>query len=227
MSFRVVPCEPGNLHICCSIKAQAFAANPLFSLIYPNGGTEALQKSFTYHSLLEYDSPDIHMYCVVDALDRDKLIAYAKWAVVNGQPRDDGGTGSVSGDGTLPVVSSKAPHVPPEDTYDPLFQHFLSEATPIRKAHLTTQTIVLDDLSVKPEHQWHGAGKLLLRTLIDFADKKCLPCYIESTPGAYNMYTHQGFREVDKLDIDLGQWKQGYGVYRTSMLYRDPKENPT
>ncbi|KAI4268944.1 MAG: hypothetical protein L6R38_007662 [Xanthoria sp. 2 TBL-2021] len=250
MSFKVIPCSPSNLHTCCSIYWQATASNPLLSLIYPNGGTENLQRNITYHNLREHDGPNVQMFCVVDTSLQDKLIAYAKWTVVNGQPATDGetiplpaaspdsgvrrnarnqnpsGIPSMSGSEIppgAPSSSSTPPRVPKEDTNDQFFKHFLTLVTPLRSAHLTQQTLVLDDLSVLPEHQRQGAGKLLLRTLIDFADSRNLPCYIESTPVAYDMYIHQGFREVDKLEIDLGQWRQGCNVYRTSLLYRDAR----
>ncbi|KAL8853131.1 MAG: hypothetical protein Q9221_002013 [Calogaya cf. arnoldii] len=249
MPFTVRPCFRENLSTCCSIQWQASARNPLLSLIYPNGGTEALQNNITYHLHREYLDNHVQMFCVVDTSVQDKLIACVRWTVMNGHQ-----SANVEGGRTIPSMNGKpssaadsdstveqdirspsttsegtpatpspsaAPPVPPEDTNGPLFSHFISAISSLRSAHQPHQTVVLDDLSVIPEHQWQGAGKLLLRKLIDFADARNLPCYIESTPVAYNMYIHQGFREVDKLDIDLGKWRPGYAVYRTSLLYRD------
>ncbi|KAL8775224.1 MAG: hypothetical protein Q9209_000230 [Squamulea sp. 1 TL-2023] len=185
--------------------------------MFPNGGTRALQDNITYHMQYEFEDPNVHFYKVIDTLTPERLIACAKWIVTRGlsAPTHDY-------DNT-PAPAFIPPFVSGEDTNEPLFSQWTAEATPIREAHLRVRTVVLDDLSVKPEHQWQGAGKLLLRTFIEFADERALPCYVESTPIAYNMYIHEGFHEVDKVDIDLGQWKQGFGVYRTSMLYRDAK----
>ncbi|KAI4240062.1 MAG: hypothetical protein L6R42_011594, partial [Xanthoria sp. 1 TBL-2021] len=187
MSFKVIPCSPSNLHTCSSIHFQASASNPLLSIIYPNGGTANLQRNITDHNLREYDGLKVQMFCVVDTSLQDKLLAYAKWTVVKGQPAADGeniplpaassdsgvrrnarnqnpsGIASMNGSEIPPAApssSSTPPRVPKEDTNDQFFSHFLTLVTPLRSAHLTQQTLVLDDLSVLPEHQRQGAGKL-------------------------------------------------------------------
>lgn len=159
----------------------------------------------------EYDDPTVHVYKVVDTSNPDTPVAYAKWTVVKS------GSGSLEGDKTPP----KPPQVPEGDTNEHLFDQFIGDVTPIRQAHLSGPTIVLDNLSVDPANQRQGAGKLLVDTLVNFADETGLPCYVESTPAAREMYIHRGFREVDRVDIDLGRWEQGFGMYRTTILSRD------
>ncbi|KAL8672198.1 MAG: hypothetical protein Q9168_003330 [Polycauliona sp. 1 TL-2023] len=255
MSFTVLPCTPSILPTCCAIQWQACASNPFFSLLYPNGGTEALQKDITYHLRLDYEWPDVHMFCVVDTSDQDKPIAFAQWTVRNFlQPADTDGknisspaTGSEAAGRTETVdqnpstaeegmegtkenaippatPSSTAPPVPdPNDTNPRLFNHYQSSIAPLRSAYQTPGVVMLDDLSVTPSHQWRGAGKVLLKRLTDFADKRNLACYIEATPVAYDMYIHQGFREVGRLDIDLVEWREGEGVYKIAVLVRDAR----
>lgn len=234
MSFQVRPCGQSDFSDCCAIQSKVNATNPLLSLIYTDGGTEALQKNLTYHMQRESRYPDVHIFCVVDTSNQNKLIAFAKWVVTDGQtanvgkerdaPNQNPSTAGPSPPPSLPPrPPSSPPPVPPSDTNAALFNHFITAVTPLRSRHWTQKTLVLDDLCVLPSHQWRGAGKLLLRSLIDFADEQKLPCYIESTPVAYDMYIHQGFREVDTLDIDLKPWRQGGTVYRTWLLYRDAK----
>ncbi|KAL8878273.1 MAG: hypothetical protein Q9198_003878 [Flavoplaca austrocitrina] len=239
MSFQARPCGQSDFSVCCAIQSEVNSTNPLLSLIYTDGGTKALQENLTYHMQRESRYPDVHIFCVVDTANQNKLIAFAKWVVIDGQTANAGKEGdapnqnpSTAGEGTAsmnetsPAATSppsSPPPVPPSDTNGALFNHFITAVTPIRSRHWTQKTLILDDLCVLPSHQWRGAGKLLLQTFIDFADEQKLPCYIESTPVAYDMYIHQGFREVDILDIDLGRWRQGGTVYRTSLLYRDAK----
>ncbi|KAL8776938.1 MAG: hypothetical protein Q9213_008079 [Squamulea squamosa] len=217
MPFVVLPCVLADLETCSSIQWEASASIPLWQIIFPNGGTRALRENIAYHMQHEFEDPNVHFYKVIDTSMPERLIACAKWIVTKGQsaPTHD--------HDHVPATTFTPPYVPSEDTNEPLFSQWTAEATPIREAYLKDRTIVLDDLSVRPEYQWQGAGKLLLKTFVGFADERVLPYYVESTPIAYNMYIHQGFREVDKVDMDLGQWKQGHGVYRITMLYRDPK----
>ncbi|KAL9001454.1 MAG: hypothetical protein Q9169_000029 [Polycauliona sp. 2 TL-2023] len=211
MSFTVLPCTPSDLPTCCAIQFQAYASNPFLSILYPNGGTEALQKNLTYHLSLEHRYPTVQMFRVVDASDQDKTIAFARCTVVDGHPP--------------PIVDDvHAPPVPASDTNEPLFNSFRTAISPLRSTHLAhPPIIILEDLCVTPSYQWRGAGKLLLKSLTDFADERNLPCYVESTPVAYNMYIHQGFREVDGLDIELREWRRGEAVYRTALLKRDKR----
>ncbi|KAL8678351.1 MAG: hypothetical protein Q9186_005276 [Xanthomendoza sp. 1 TL-2023] len=217
MPLSVHPCDPEHLRTCSSIQWQASATNTLWQLIFPNGGTRALLENIAHHMGREVDDPTVRFYKVVDTTNPAKIIACAKWTVVKSQLVTTGGNQDV------PVPSSP-PQVPGEDTNEALFNHFIGEATPIREAHLNGPTVVLDDLSVDPAHQRQGAGKLLLEVLIDFADESNLPVYVESTPAVRDMYLHRGFREVDHLEIDLGRWKPGCGVYSTVMLYRDAQK---
>ncbi|KAL8813930.1 MAG: hypothetical protein Q9223_006813 [Gallowayella weberi] len=213
-SLRVHPCDPEDLRTCSSIQWQASATNPLWQLIFPRGGTRALLDNIAHHMQREFGDTTVHFYKVVDTLDPGKIIAYAKWTVVKNGPVP---TRQIQ---DIPATPNP-PRVPCEDTNEALFNAFTGQATPIREAHLNGPTVVLDNLSVDSAHQRQGAGKLLLEALINFADEYGLPCYVESTSAIRDMYIHRGFREVDNLEIDLGSWKPGYGVYKTAMLYRD------
>ncbi|KAL8727868.1 MAG: hypothetical protein Q9166_005745 [cf. Caloplaca sp. 2 TL-2023] len=223
MPLKVLPCDHEDLDACLDIQWQASEFIPLWQFIFPNGGTPALRKNITYHMQREYDDPSVHFLKVIDTSKPNKLIAYAKWTVVRSQTVDRYSNVWMNANADVLATPSRPPHVPAEETNELLFDQFMAKATPIRNAHIGTQTIVLDNMSVLPDQQRQGAGKLLLQTLVDFADERTLPCYVESTPFAHNMYIHQGFRDVDKLDIDLGKWKRGYGVYTTAMLHRDAK----
>ncbi|KAI4221595.1 MAG: hypothetical protein LQ349_007805 [Xanthoria aureola] len=215
MPLKVIPIIPEDLDTCCSIHYGAYNDNPFFQVLYPKGHTNDLQKNLTYHDRREHKDPHVHMFCVIDTASKDKIIGAAKWTVVHpGVP-----SGEQDEQGHDP------PGIPDEDLNAPFFYHFLDVVQPLRKIHQTRKTIVLSDLSVLEGHRHQGAGRLLVKTLIDFADKEGLPCYLESTPKGYNMYKQLGFRDVDKLEMDLGQWKKGLDVYKLALMYRDAGES--
>ncbi|KAL8721207.1 MAG: hypothetical protein Q9225_002056 [Loekoesia sp. 1 TL-2023] len=227
MPFQVLPCDYQDLPTCCSIHWSAYASNPLWQKHFPNGGTPDLQRWTTYHMQCEFENPDIHFNKVVDSSDMDKeIIGCTKWTVENGDivTNKDNTMQNSERDEERSIGNSPfhPPDVPEEDSKEANFSQWMSQVIEIRHKHLDRKrTIVLDDLSVLPDHQRHGAGTLLLKSLVDFADERALPCYLESTPLAYTMYTRQGFRNFDMVEIDLGKGKEGYEPYKAAMMYRE------
>lgn len=180
----------------------------------------------------ELGMPDMYFYKAVEKSGSEKkIVGFAKWTVENSYRitgKDiDKETPQGKGEKTTSNSSFHPPEVPEEDSNEVFFDDWMPEIIEIRHKHLAgKQTMVLDDLCVWPNHQRQGVGTLLLRNLLDFADKRGLPCYLESTPLAYTMYTRQGFENVDTVGIDLQQWRQGYGVYRTAIIYREAQRTP-
>lgn len=157
-----------------------------------------------------------------------KVIGFAKWTVENGNlVTDKDGKEEIAQEAekTTSNSSINPSEVREEVSNEAFFNYWLPNFIEIRHKHLTgKQIVMLDDLCVWPNHQRQGAGTLLLKKALNFADDRRLPCYLESTPLAQKMYTRQGFQHIDTVEIDLQQWKQGYEVYRTAILYREAQE---
>ncbi|KAI4144300.1 MAG: hypothetical protein L6R39_004246 [Caloplaca ligustica] len=227
MRLQVLPCSLEDLPTCSSIQWQAFAANPNWQILFPNGGTSDLQRMTAYHMRREYPNSDMFFVKVVDTSSPDLILGFAKWTIENhhlATHTDERNTmdgKTRNGQENFTESSPLRPQVAEGDSNDAPFKEWMPELIGIRHRHLKgNPTLVLDELAVRPEHQWQGAGTLLLRHLVDFADAVGMPCYLESTPVAYSMYIRQGFRKVDEFVIDLGKWKEGYGMYKTAVLYR-------
>ncbi|KAI4206277.1 MAG: hypothetical protein LQ346_001173 [Caloplaca aetnensis] len=168
---------------------------------------------------LEIGDPDIHFLKITDASAPDTILGYAKWTVEGGNAkratkREDFAEGPFA-----------PPDVPKEDSNVDIFNGWLPELVRKRHQYLAERhTVVLDDLWISPNHQRQGAGKMLLKCFVNWADERGLRCYLESTPLALPMYWGQGFREVDKVEVNLENWREGYGVYKCAILYRDVTE---
>ncbi|KAL8829455.1 MAG: hypothetical protein Q9170_006163 [Blastenia crenularia] len=231
MPLQVRYCDSQDLPSCSSIHWSALASNPLWQILFPNGGTPELQQWMTYHMQCEFNDPDIHFNKVVhsSAADR-KIIGIARWTVEDLSILTEREGVGESEEGKRNTGTSNwsfsPPDVPEEDTNEAFFNQWIPELIESRHKNITgNQTIVLDDLCVLPDYQRQGAGTLLLESLVDFADERGLPCYLQSTPFAYNMYTHHGFRNVDMIEIDLEKWKEGCEMYQVAIMYRDARGN--
>lgn len=71
---------------------------------------------------------------------------------------------------------------------------------------------VLNFLTVLPQHQGRGAGKLLLDWGLAEADKRHVQTCLESTPAGMSLYTKAGFvtAEVIAADMHAFGWREPY-----------------
>ncbi|KAL8907444.1 MAG: hypothetical protein Q9207_001414 [Kuettlingeria erythrocarpa] len=165
---------------------------------------------------LEIGDPDIHFLKIADASAPDTILGYAKWTVTGGSATRATRREEFAGEPFNP------PAVPKEDSNVDIFNGWLPELVKKRRQYLAElHTVVLDDLWIAPDHQRQGAGTMLLRCLVNYADERGLRCYLESTPVALPMYWSQGFREVDTVEVNLAKWREGFGVYKAAILYRN------
>ncbi|KAH8598222.1 acyl-CoA N-acyltransferase [Bisporella sp. PMI_857] len=86
---------------------------------------------------------------------------------------------------------------------------------------------LLTSLNTHPKHQRKGLGTSLVERCLEIADHDGLPIFLNSFPGAHDLYARSGFEDVEHIDVDLSEWGKkwrGYGIYRTfAMLRNVPK----
>ncbi|KAJ5813391.1 uncharacterized protein N7503_000141 [Penicillium pulvis] len=82
----------------------------------------------------------------------------------------------------------------------------------------------LKELFVLPEYQRQGLGGLLVAYGVHRADELCLPAYTEATPEGLGLYLKHGFKEVDRVTVDLEKWGGPKGDFNSfALMYREAK----
>ncbi|KAI9158369.1 hypothetical protein HJFPF1_06363 [Paramyrothecium foliicola] len=80
--------------------------------------------------------------------------------------------------------------------------------------------------AVDPQFHGQGIGSQLLNHCLEIADKAALRTWLIAFPRSHSLYLRSGFKDVDHCDVDLNKWDEfrfrGYGVYRQSLMVRDP-----
>ncbi|OCL05180.1 acyl-CoA N-acyltransferase [Glonium stellatum] len=79
----------------------------------------------------------------------------------------------------------------------------------------------LELLATDPKHQKRGAGSVLLRHILANADATGHETYLEAPPHAAPIYRKFGFKERDKVDVNV-QVDSGTEVYRNWCMVREP-----
>ncbi|KAF8862419.1 acyl-CoA N-acyltransferase [Acephala macrosclerotiorum] len=74
---------------------------------------------------------------------------------------------------------------------------------------------------VQPEHQRRGIGSKLLQWGKEKGDELCAKIWITSTPQARPVYEKNGWKVVEKHEIDLGKYG-GEGSYVRFWMLRSP-----
>jgi hypothetical protein len=106
--------------------------------------------------------------------------------------------------------------------------HMLSASRP-SEAHL-----ILQGLFVQPTFQNFGIGTALLTQLTRRADAAKLACWVHASPASHGVYEKAGFREVGRLEVDLGEFVgtgdgkarvkgNGWGGYVFRYMVRDAR----
>lgn len=93
-----------------------------------------------------------------------------------------------------------------------------SNPTPLCLFAETWTSSDLKLLHTDPIHQKRGAGSMLLQWGVNEADRLGIPSYLEATREAHRLYERYGFREVERLAIDLSKWESGLTAEVSLML---------
>lgn len=64
----------------------------------------------------------------------------------------------------------------------------------------------LQRLQTDPKHARRGAGTLLVRKVLEEAQKLGMIAYLESSVAGRSLYKGQGFEEVEMHEVDLSKW---------------------
>ena len=75
---------------------------------------------------------------------------------------------------------------------------------------------------VDPEYQRQGIGSLLLKWGVKKADELGANIWLTSTPKAASTYERNGWKVMERYEVDLGR-HGGEGLYVRRWMLREPK----
>jgi GNAT superfamily N-acetyltransferase len=195
------------------VESQAFQSSPIMKLMYPPdaAGLPAglIARSMRNHrTALETDTNARYLKA---ALPDGTIIGMAKWYIF---------PDAVAAAETDPwaleyTVNSNVG----------LCRFFFGSMNSARRERLGKERhMLMATLVVAPEYQRMGIGMKLLEWGLQKADEEQLNCWIDASPFGLGLYKKVGWKEVGKLNVDLGQFGGEEGKVRTTVhMVRAPK----
>ena len=77
---------------------------------------------------------------------------------------------------------------------------------------------------IHPTWQRRGVGSAMIRWALEHLRPDTMPVWLCAQPDGYSLYLKLGWRDVEKVDMDLSKWispYQGYGLHRTVCMVRE------
>ncbi|EXJ77805.1 hypothetical protein A1O3_10034 [Capronia epimyces CBS 606.96] len=198
-AFVVLPATPSDLEAVARLQFDACASDHAFPVLFPRGGTLTSITHFvnSYGNDMEND-PSCHIMIVKEALSRE-VVSFAIWHFYPPRSQDEIEEEMLIHEFPLPSDSNKE------------LGNKLLHAS-IRKRHEVVATNIGAErpyACTSPQYQRQGAGSLLLDWGLERADDRGLATYVEASPAAVRLYQRHGFKEVDRLALDLLPYKEG------------------
>lgn len=167
------------------IYFSAFSIDAISLIVFPRN-SPAVYK-FWYDSVIEeIVDPNSHFVCIVDTDSPNQaVVAYAKW----NSPAAPAG-------GELPQWPAGSDHA----VANHFFGNLISRHARIMEGR---KHWYLELLATRPEYQGKGAAGKLLRWGMNRSDEDGTETYLEASPDGKPIYEHFGFKEVDRLVVDL------------------------
>lgn len=204
-ALEILPVDPDDYTRISDIETAAFATSPIssaiFSRVSPSDRRAFARKRFPH----ELQNPQVHL---VKAVRDGEIVGFAQWEVPlrQGQeafhPRREDGPGWPAGT----VVEEANAFYPKLDLgikephyrtsllhFSPPF--FLPPVSPLDLFQDSPPLLAdLAILAVDPSFHRSGAGGALIRWGTEQADRDGLNVYLESSPGAVDVYPRFGFK---------------------------------
>lgn len=191
MALTLREATPEDAATLVEIYFSAFSGDAISLLVFPRNNDSVYK--FWYDMILsEMKDPCAHYLVVTTPLpaapSQEHIIAWCKWNAPSSIP-----------------LSPELPPSWPEGSDTKIANLFFSHlfTTQIRIMGAERKHWYLELLATRPEYQGRGAGGMLLRWGIERADEKGERMFLDASPKGRPIYEHFGFKEVEKLVVDL------------------------
>ncbi len=74
------------------------------------------------------------------------------------------------------------------------------------RSWLTRDYLDVQVLATAPAYQRRGLGSMLLKHVLQMADKEGKVAYIEATDAGYPLYLRLGWKQIDIVELDLSNY---------------------
>jgi ribosomal protein S18 acetylase RimI-like enzyme len=192
MPLTLRPATVSDAPDLLDIYFSAFSDNPLSQLRFPRNNPAVYD--FLYNLIISgMADPDAHYLCITsttpDSPGTETLIALARW---NGP--------------SAPSPLDHQPVIPtwPSGADVELSNHYFRSLVQARERLMAGRRHWhLALLATRPEFQGRGAAGMLMRWGLERADEEALEAYVEASPQGEALYERFGFRERERLILDL------------------------
>lgn len=161
--------------------------------LYSHGLTQAIIGS-TEARHREYitNDPTARYLKIIDSELDDQIIAFAEWHIFSTASKEA-------------ARLDLAPRTWPSDVNLPLATEYWGHIVNARKGMTGKPHVFLSVIATAPGQGRRGAASLLMEWGVGEADRRGLPCFLESSPMGRGLYLKHGFEEVESFEVDLGE----------------------
>ncbi|KAH6609892.1 hypothetical protein Trco_003238 [Trichoderma cornu-damae] len=211
MPLTIVPATEADLPRSLAIEGRAFGPNKTWPVFFPGKGM-SVDDRMAMMTTRKRGEPACQWMKVVDtdleAKGENGMVSFTVWYIWSGQAG--------------PSFPSKAwgPGAN-EEACDAFFNEMDRRwwARFQGKQH-----VYLKLLHTDPDHQRRGAGGMCLQWGTAEADRLGLVSYLEASEEGRPLYEKYGFKEVDRIVVDLSRW--GAPITATAyLMMREPVLN--
>jgi len=165
------------------IYFSAFNIDAISLLAFPRNNSTVY--NWWFDNIVE-DMADPYSHTLCVTTPENEVIAWAKWASPSLKP-----------------LSTDLPQWP-EGSDVEIANHFFGNLFTRRKRVMgEREHWYLECIATSPEWQGKGAAGKLIRWGLEKVDEKGVEAYLEASPDGKPVYEHFGFREVERLVVDL------------------------
>ncbi|KAL4804433.1 acyl-CoA N-acyltransferase [Aspergillus unguis] len=210
MTIQVRPAVASDAAALAAINIQAFSTDNGFIVnAFPGIAYEAIHQLKTTRFEQKISHPQTKVFVAVN--ENGDIVGCARWRVPVIQHDDRGNKVAEAGSGlALPEGTNRG-------VYDGFFEVIKKKGA----KYLRDDDIVLEFIATIPSYQGKGVARALLTWGTEQADAQQKRIFLEATPEGYPVYVKNGWKALERLEIDWGTWG-GEGQQTMTLMMRDP-----